>query len=184
VDKSIIAIVLSVVALAFSVAQWFLTGAWVTIRSRSGIVDGQPDHPEVIMLVANNRGRAAAWIEQWGWVIKGTLHGPTGWTSGPTLAHRLDGYAEARWTMDYREARQSLMLNFPRPQLHYWDLVPYVRLGSSPRLKNGHSVMRIWEQGHFGPDPNISQWWRRFSPWHTRMSGRHGEGWMPRQRMP
>jgi hypothetical protein len=185
VDKSLVAIVISIFALVISVIQWFLSGAWVTIRSRSGIVVDQPEHPEVIILVANNRGRTATWIEQWGWVVKGTLHGPIGWTSGPTLAYRLDGYAEARWMMDYREARQSLMQNHPRPQLHYWDLVPYVRPGSSSAFKYGRSVMRIWEDGQpVGPDPATSQWWKRFSPWHVRSSGRHGTGWMRRQHLP
>lgn len=182
-DRAWVAIIISVVALGASIGQWFLNGPWVALRSRSGIVMGQPVHPEVVMLIAHNRGRGAAWIQQWGWLIRGTLHGPGGWTDGPALPYRLDGNAEVSWMLDYKEAQQNLTQNFPQTK-HYWDLVPFVRLGSSPRFRTGRTTMRIWEAGHFGPDPATSQWWRRFSPWHMAATNRHGTGWIKRPRLP
>lgn len=127
-------------------------------------------------------------MQQWGWVIKGTLYGPTGWTSGPTLPHKLEGGAEARWMMDYNEAQQNLTQNYKRPQ-HYWDLVPFVRLGSGKRFRYGGSgtILRIWEPGTVvGQNPIFARWpvrfWIRFSPWHEPSQTRHGTGWQRKQR--
>jgi len=180
---SLAALIMSVIALAVSIGQWVLNGPWIVVRGQSGHVAAQPDHPEVLLLIANNRGRLPATIHQWGWLIKGTLFGPNAWTSGPPLSHRLEGHDEVRWSTDYREAQAYLAQNFPRTQ-HYWDLVPYVRLGTRSRFLTGGPVLRIWEPGHFGHDPARSEWWKRFSPWHTRAQGRHGTGWITRQRKP
>jgi hypothetical protein len=181
---SVAALIISVIALLVSAGQWILNGPWIVISSRSGIVVDQPDHPECLVLIANNRGRLPATIHQWGWLIKGTLHGPAAWSLGPSLPHRLEGHDEARWMLDYKEAQGWLAQNFPTTR-HYWDLVPFVRLGMRSRfIKGRRSVLRIWEVGQFGPDPATSQWWKRFSPWHTPAQGRHGTGWMRKQRLP
>jgi len=83
--------------------------------------------------------------------------------------------------LDYTEAQAWLALNFP-VERHYWDLVPFVRLGMRSRfIKGRRSVLRIWQPGHIGPDPATSQWWKRYSPWHMQAQGRHGTGWSQKQ---
>jgi hypothetical protein len=136
-----------------------------------------------LFLIAHNWGRIPATIHQWGWLIKGTDFGPTGWTSGPELKYRLDGRDEVLWGLDYREAQANLLQNHPNSR-HYWDLVPFVRLGLRSRFIRGREVFRVWETGHFGPDPSRSQWWKQFSPWHMEAQGRHGTGWTRKQRRP
>jgi len=61
-----------------SVAQFVLSGPWITVETQSGVVIDQPQHPECLVVTARNSGRTGATVEQWGFVIKGTLHGPTG----------------------------------------------------------------------------------------------------------
>jgi hypothetical protein len=180
---SLAALIISIIALAVSVGTWVLNGPWIVVKGRSGHVPEQPDHPEIMVLVANNWGRLPATIQQWGWIIKGTLFGPNAWTSGPPVPHRLEGHDEVRWGLDYGEAQAYLAQNFPRAR-HYWDLVPFVRLGTRSRFIHGRDTLRVWEAGHFGPDPSTSQWWKRFSPWHTEAQGRHGSGWMRKHRKP
>lgn len=172
---SILALVVSVTALGWQFVSWWKSGPAVGTDTLSGMVIDQPEHPEVLILVVNSRGRLPITVEQWGFVIKDTLYGPAGWTSGPEVPHRMEPDLEARWVLDYREARQWLSQNYPNER-HYWDLVPYVRRGSGKRVY-GRKVVRIWEQGHYGRDPRISAWWRRFLPGHERVKTRHGEGW-------
>src|SRR5258708_21913151 len=75
----------------------------------------------------------------------------------------------------YYEPQASLAQSFPRTTKHYWDLVPFVRLSGTGKFKYGRDVLRIWEPGQFGPDPRHSQWWKRFSPWHSQAQNpRHG----------
>jgi len=169
-----------------SVAQFVLSGPWITVETQSGVVVDQPQHPECLVVTARNSGRMAATVEQWGFVIKGTLHGPTGWTNGTALPYRLEPHgAPGRWILDYHEARASLVQNYPRKTSHFWDLVPYVRVSGTGKFKYGRNVLRIWEPGHFGPDPRHSQWWKRFSPWHSQAQNpRHGIGWIRKQRLP
>jgi len=62
---SVAALIISIVALLVSTGQWILNGPWIVIGSRSGIVANQLDHPECLILIANNRGRLPATIHQW-----------------------------------------------------------------------------------------------------------------------
>jgi hypothetical protein len=182
---SVVAITVSVVGLIATYIQWLLNGARVVVRAGSGVAAGQLAHPEVLLVLANNSGRTAAWIEQWGFVVKGTNHGPTAWQDGPAVPYRLEGYAEVRWQLDYQEARQNLAANYPNPKSQCWDLVPYVRLGSGDRFIHGRTVLRVWQPGHSGRDPRHSQWWKRWSPWHEEVSfARHGSGWARKTRLP
>lgn len=170
-----------------STIQFFLSGPRITIHATSALIVDQPQHPECLVVTARNSGRMGATVEQWGFVIKGTLHGPTGWTSGTALPYRLEPHgAPAHWILDYHDAQASLAKNFPRATTkHYWDLVPFVRVSGTGKFKYGQDLLRIWEPGHFGRDPRHSQWWKRFSPWHTHaMNQRHGLGWIRKQRLP
>jgi hypothetical protein len=179
---SILALVVSLSALLWQFVSWRLSGPRVRADSLSGIALGQPDHPEVLVLIVNSRGRLPITVQQWGFVIKGTLQAPTGWTSGPELPHRMEPDSEARWMLDYREARQWLRQNYPS-QRRYRDLVPFVRRGGGKWVYGG-KVVRIWEEGSpLGPDPRISGWWRRFLPGYQPIQTRHGTGWdrLPRQ---
>lgn len=178
---SILALLVSLSALAWQFLSWRLSGPRVRVDWLSSMMVGEPDHPEVLVLIVNSRGRLPITVQQWGFVIKGTLQALTGWTSGPALPHRMEPDSEARWILDYREARQSLSQNYPS-QRHYRDLVPLVRRGDG-KWVYGRKVLRIWEEGHIGPDPRISGWWRRFLPGHQRIQTRHGTGWdrLPRQ---
>ncbi len=126
-----------------SVAQFVLSGPWITVETQSGVVVDQPQHPECLVVTARNSGRMAATVEQWGFVIKGTLHGPTGWTNGTALPYRLEPHgAPGRWILDYHEARASLVQNYPRKTSHFWDLVPYVRVSGTGKFKYGRNVLK------------------------------------------
>jgi hypothetical protein len=170
-----------------SFVQFFLSGPWITVECQSAMIANQPQHPECLIVRARNRGRSGATVEQWGFVIKGTLHGPTGWSSGSPLPYRLEpNGAPGSWMLDYKEARANLEQNYPRrTEKHYWDLVPFVRLSATGKLKFGRESLRIWEPGYFGPDPRHSQWWKRYSPWHwAAQNVRHGTGWIRKRRLP
>jgi hypothetical protein len=179
---AILALAVSLSALVWQFVSWRLSGPRIGTDTLSGMVIGE-QHPEVLVLVVNSRGRLPITIYQWGFLIKGTLLAPPGWTNGPELPHRLEPDSEARWVLDYREARQWLRQNYPSPR-HYRDLVPAVRRGGSSRWIYGRSVLRIWEEGHTGPAARIGTWWRRFLPGHQRVETRHGYGWVMRPRLP
>jgi hypothetical protein len=168
-------------ALTWQVVSWVWAGPRIRVTSFSGIVAGQPQHPEALFLVASNRGRMPATIDQWGFIIKGSLHGVAAWMSSPEVPHRLEPYTQVRWQQDFRETRVMLTQGYPTARRH-WDLVPYVRVGD--QWSYGRAVLRVWEEGQFGPDPRISKFWRRFLPRAIRGQTRHGTGWIREPRIP
>lgn len=50
--------------------------------------------------------------------------------------------------------QQWLQQNYPSPR-HYRDLVPAIRRGGGQWVYAKRTVLRIWEEGHIGPDPRI-----------------------------
>lgn len=172
---SCLALGVSLGGLVWQVVAWFWTGPRIRVSSLSGIAVDQPDHPEILVLVVSNRGRMPATIDQWDFVAKSTLYGVQAWKSGPADPYKLEPYTEARWQQDEGETRQLLVQNNLPSYAHRWDMVPAIRIGED--WIYGKAPIRIWEPGHFGPDPRIHKPWRRFMPRMIAVQTRHGTGW-------
>jgi hypothetical protein len=126
-------------------------------------------------------GRMSATIQQRRWLIKGTLFGPTGWTSG----HRYRAALKAMTKCDGRsitgKTQRFLAENFPRGQA-----LPGRHVVCPPEdAQSVHSRSR-WPP-HLGgrslpTRPGCIPNGRSDSrPCHTEVMGRHGTGWTSRR---
>ena len=143
------ALVVSLASAIFAGFAWRRSGAVIRLNGFKAQMVG---HGAVMLLVARNAGRAAAWIEQTEFLQGDGRNGVGGtWISGPPLPHRLDAGASASWALNYTEARQWMAENFASAD-HHWIVRASARLGSSARFRTDWRPVWIWEPGYMGKE--------------------------------
>src|ERR1700682_2978513 len=164
---AIYAAVIATAGLAWQVLSW--RQARRTVLKVSGFhasVVGLDRPGSIRMLMLNVRSAEhtpPVWIDQWGFMIKGTKHivGPA-WSHGPSTPHRLESGQRVTWILDDTEGRASLAANHPSPD-HFWDVRPWIRLQSGDERCGTHEhhrtkTIRMWEQGYVGFEGRRSFW--------------------------
>ena len=156
---SAVALIVAIGSAVANVVLWQRSGAVVRVSGMLATVVGLKEHSgQKVLLTVRNRGRAYAWVEQWGFLVEAGRHTVPGeWSHGPDLPHELVSGRRATWLLDWDEARRGLARDYPNPR-HRWDVVPFVRLGDDERMIKGTAI-RIWETQYVGGGP--PPWWKR-----------------------